>query len=631
MIVRLRSVAGAWLACAALLGLSISLFGIAPSGPGLIYIGYGADPEQFIWVLHWFPFAWRHGLDFLHTSFVGAPTGISLAWHTSIPSLGLLAAPFTLGHGALATYNGLMRTAPGLAGIGAFWAAREITGRTLPAFVAGLVFGFSAYEMGQSLGHLNLSFTLAVPLLVWALLRAARRGWPPGLLAAVGGTLFAFEFGVSQEISASFLVLGALAAGWAWLRDPDLRPALRSLAPGILAGLAVAFVLSSPLLFAMLFGGARSDTSIASPSEVSTDLLNFVVPTSITWTLNQGLLGRWAAALADRFPGNASEDAGYVGLPLIVLLAWILRRHPDRTIRLPLELGALAAILSIGPLLHVAGRAILPAPWGLLSWLPFLHDMLPARFMLYAWLALSLGLAAWLAQPRPWPVAAGRFALVAGACAFCVPNRAQVAHWTRLPIPSIFLAKGDDAIPAGSRVFIMPFVGDHIGAQYASGMRFALVAQGYLGGGIARPFSNWPLMGPLFDNRFDAVDPREFAAFLASYGTDEVLVERGALRDPERAEALLAASDWHRASRQGSVDVYRPTLPPPPAEFLAREREEYFRAKRRDTLSRRERMNVCAIRRIEALIGLHPAFVWAIYRRYATLPLPIEGVVCGRK
>ena len=29
---------------------------------------------------------------------------------------------------------------------------------------------------------------------------------------------------------------------------------------------------------------------------------------------------------------------------------------------------------------------------------------------------------------------------------------------------------------------------------------------------------------------------------------------------------------------------------------------------------RREQMNVCAIRRIETIGGLHPAFVWAIYR-----------------
>ena len=73
--------------------------------------------------------------------------------------------PFTLKYGALATYNGLMCLAPGLAAVGAFLAARELTGRTLPALVAGLVFSFFPYEMGQSEGHLNLSFTAAVPLL----------------------------------------------------------------------------------------------------------------------------------------------------------------------------------------------------------------------------------------------------------------------------------------------------------------------------------------------------------------------------------------------------------------------------------------------------------------------------------
>ncbi|MGH7080426.1 MAG: hypothetical protein ACREFU_20295 [Acetobacteraceae bacterium] len=597
-----------------------------PSGQGLGYIGYGADPEQFIWFLNWLPFAWHHHLDLFWTRFVAAPTGMSLAWHTSIPALGLVVAPFTLKYGALAAYNGLMRIAPGLAGVGMFWAARELTGRTLPAFVAGLVFGFSTYEIGQSLGHLNLTFTLAAPLLVWAGLRAIRRDWPPALLALVTGVLFAFQFGVSQEIAASFFMLAALAACWIWVRDPGFRPVLCRLAPGVLGGLAVAFLLAFPLLFAMLSGGARSGTSIAAPAEFSTDLLNFVVPTAVTLPF-----GHLAAPLAHRFRGNFSEEAGYLGLPLILLLAWIGKRHRERIIRLPLELAVLAAILSIGPVLHVAGHALLPAPWALISWLPVLDDMLPARFMLYAWLALALGLAAWLARPHPRRIVAGRLVAVAGALAFCMPNAAQVGHWTRLHIPSIFITHGSDAIPANASVFILPFSGDHIGAQYASGLRFRLVAQGYLGGGIVRPFSQWPLITPLFNNRFDSVDRREFAAFLASYDVQEVLVERDVLSHPGRAQALVAGAGWRLAFRHGSVTAYVPPAQSPPPAVLARERAAYFKAKQRDTLVRRERMNVCAIRRLEAAIGLHPAFVWSVYRRYFDLPLPIRSITCRKE
>lgn len=257
--------------------------------------------------------------------------------------------------------------------------------------------------------------------------------------------------------------------------------------------------------------------------------------------------------------------------------------------------------------------------------------MLPARFMLYAWLSLALGLAAWLARPNLPRIVVGRFAIAAAACAFCMPNTAQVGHWMRLHIPSFFTAHGVDAVPAGANVFILPFSGNQIGEQYASGLTFRLVAQGYLGGGIARPFSQWPLIMPLFNNQFGAVDHREFAAFLASYGVQEVLIEHDALPDPSQAATLVADAGWRLAFSRGDVDVYLPAVKPPSPATLAQEQAMFFEANQRDTLERRERMNVCAIRRVEAASGLHPAFVWSIYRKYADLPLPIGSIICRRQ
>ena len=162
--------------------------------------------------------------------------------------------------------------------------------------------------------------------------------------------------------------------------------------------------------------------------------------------------------------------------------------------------------------------------------------MLPARFMLYAWLALALRIATWLARPNLPKIVAGRFAMTCVVCAFCVPNATQGGQWTRLHIPSIFTAERGNALPSGANLFILPFSGDHIGAQYAAGMNFRLVAQGYLGGGIAQPFSSWPLIAPLFNNQFDEVDPREFAAFLTYLRCSE---------GPHRTGCTLK-SEWRR-------------------------------------------------------------------------------------
>jgi hypothetical protein len=50
-------------------------------------------------------------------------------------------------------------------------------------------------------------------------------------LALTTGVLFAFQFGVSQEIAASFVMLTVLATCWIWVRDPEFRPVLRPSRP----------------------------------------------------------------------------------------------------------------------------------------------------------------------------------------------------------------------------------------------------------------------------------------------------------------------------------------------------------------------------------------------------------------
>lgn len=621
---RLKSLFGSALACMVLIGLSIVLFGTAPAR--LSYIGWGADPEIFFWFLNWYPFAWAHHLDPFWTHYIAAPSGMSLAWRTSIPALGLIAAPFTHQFGALAAYNGLMRLAPGLAGIGTFWAARELTNRILPSLGAGLIFGFSPYEMGQSLGHLDLNFVVAVPFMIWAVLRAAQGKLSLPNFAILIGVLFAFQFGVSQEIAASFMLMTMVSVIWIRYRDPNYWGRLKRLNPAIIAGLVVAFVVSMPFVFAIILDGERSDTSIMPPIDLSTDLLNFVIPTPITF-----LFGPAATPIAVHFIGNFSEESGYLGVPLIALLCLIAFKSKDRKILLPLELGVFAAILSLGPWMHVAGDKILWAPWIVLSGLPILHDMLPARFMLYAWLGLSLGLAAWLARPSLPKMIALRYGATAVALLFCVPDMAQVGHWTTLKIPAIF-TDPTRGIPAGENVLVLPFVGDHIGEQYVSGLRFRLVAQGYLGGGIARPFSQWPLIMPLYNNAYDKIDRQEFATFLAIYNVQEVLIERDSISDPLDAAALVTGSGWKYAFDRDGVDVYVPGSPPPLPAKLADEQAGDFMAKRRaaleNTLERRERMNVCSIRGVEDKIGLHPAFIWSFYQKHFDLPLPVNAIVC---
>jgi hypothetical protein len=599
--------------------LSLALFWPASeAGPGLSYRGDGTDPLIFIWFLNWLPYAFAHHLPWFKTNFVAWPTGIGLAWHTSVPALSLLAWPVTAKYGALTSYNLLMRLGPGLASAGAYLAARALTGKALPALIAGLVFGFSSYEMGQSLNHLNLSFTAAVPLCLWVGLRAYRSNKTSLWFGLPLGLLVAFEFGVSQEICASLLVFAAASLIGLYSIQPAQRPALRKIAPGIAVGLFISLVLVSPLLWHMLLGVNAQDHGLPSPIDYSTDLVSFFIPTPITL-----LGGQFFFPWTRHFVANTAEAGGYLGLPLMLLLGYIHITARAGGIRILLTLAVIAAILSLGPFIHVAGTLISTGPWLPLSLLPFFSAMLPGRFMLYAWLLIALALALWLAEPAQ--AIGRRYVAVLIAASFCLPNISMVDHWSDVKVPAIFTADPQHLLKPDSKILILPYVSNEMGYQYASGMKFHMVSQGYLGPGIPQPFGQWQLMRPLYGNDFTHVDPSELATFLAAYGAQQVLVLEHALADPQAAQTLLQKAGWRKISAEDGIDVYQP--PPAGPENIAA-RTEIYRSLGRMALSeRRERMNVCALRQWEAKTGIN---LQPLYTRLWTLPLPLDSIQCKK-
>jgi hypothetical protein len=145
-------------------------------------------------------------------------------------------------------------------------------------------------------------------------------------------------------------------------------------------GMAVAVgtfaVLAAPLLAVQFLGPYKVENPHPYNRYV-TDLLNFVVPTNIT-----KLGGPAAAHLTQQFTGNGSEDGGYLSIPLILFIAAaVLLARKRRVTWVALAAGAGAALLSMGPTLHVAGHVTaFPLPDNILQRLPFLHNLLPDRF-----------------------------------------------------------------------------------------------------------------------------------------------------------------------------------------------------------------------------------------------------------
>src|SRR5215472_2259256 len=180
---------------------------------GHMYLGYKLDPITFIWFLNWWPWAIAHGLNPFISYYVWYPHGFNMTWATSIPAAALLMWPLTWLGGAVVSYNVLSLAAPALAAWTGFLLARYLTRNAPASFIGGYLFGFSSYELGEMLGHLNLNLIFVVPLLVLLVVQRVRGDLSRPLFVAALALAMLVQLGFSSELLATSCFFGALT--WA--------------------------------------------------------------------------------------------------------------------------------------------------------------------------------------------------------------------------------------------------------------------------------------------------------------------------------------------------------------------------------------------------------------------------------
>jgi hypothetical protein len=514
-------------------------------------LGFGPDPGLIMWFLAWWPsclpWAAAHHVLVLHTHLLWQPVGLNLAWTTNVPLLALLAAPITLSAGPLAAYNLLAIAAPALGAWAAYLLCRGLGATPWAAFCGGLVFGFSSYTAAQSFDHLNLTFTAFVPLAVLVAVRRVRgeAGRPTTVLWL--GLLLGGQFLISEEILATFCLFAAIGFCAAYAVEPPRRPILRALVLDIILAAPLALLPAAPILFAM----ATGVHDIAHPAGwtgfYAIDALNFLLPTESTW-----LGGRIFAPVSQHFTGALDEQAGYLGLAVLLLLFAVLRDAPlRRVLWLPLVMLGLALLAALGPVLQFGGHITgIPLPWALLVPLPLLGTALPVRCMLYAFLALAIILSVWLsARPEP---GSSKGRMLAGFC-ICL---------TLLPVPhpawpspaSLFFRPGrvQQVLGPNPTLLILPFSIEGNSSYWQAENRFGFTqVGGYLGfpPGWAQ---NDPAVMQLFSGRLlpgfladftRLCQLRQVQYVVAGPGTDPAL------------QAALASLPWH-AQKTDDVTIY---------------------------------------------------------------------------
>ena len=455
--------------------LAVVIYGHVWSNNPTTHMQLGGDQFANVWFLRWTPFALLHGHNPLFSTYVNYPFGVNLVTNTSVQLLGLLGTPVTLLWGSVATFNVMSTLALAGSAVAGYFFSRRWTIWRPSAWVAGLLYGFGPYVIGQASGHLNLSFVVLPPLILLAVHEVVvRQVWGPRRAGIVLGLLVTAQFFVSSEILASTVVIGsvcvvaAAVVGHRYVRDRWSHALHGTLWAGGLSGLLLAY----PVWFALRGTGSISGPIQLVPQAYRADALGLLYPGAYVWLAPSSLTKTSAV-----FASNPSENGSYLGITLVVTVVasvLVLWRR-SATVRVAAIGGAVSWLLSLGAGLVIrsapgASPTGFPLPERIFTKLPLLANTVPVRYSLYvslfAGLVLALALdrirerirqtskAGWLCTPAASTLVPGLVALV---CLVPVIPSLPLQNIGDTMVPTYFSSPALQRIAPDSVALLYPF------------------------------------------------------------------------------------------------------------------------------------------------------------------------------
>jgi len=431
------------------------------------------DPALQTWFLRWVPYAITHGHNPLFSNWTNYPYGVDLAQNTEMPLLGLLTAPLTVLVSPIASYTLLLWLAFPASATAMFYVVKRWTGSSIAALVGGFLYGFSAYVVGQGVGHVMLSFVPLPPLFFYQLHKlVTRRDGHPYRQGLVLGAIGLAQFFIESELLATLAVIGLL--GILILAIANLNSLTRADAVYVVKGLAGASSLT--LLFATypLWFLAFGPQHFTGPVNRIINRYHSTLLSPLISTRSQHFSPHFLLKYGERL-GNV-ENGSYLGLPVILLIVFILWRfRRDRWIQFSVIMATSVFILSLGPRLAVVtGATSIPLPFALLGHVPVLNNMIPSRLSLYvvffAALTVSLGISRLGEVLSSWVVSAdavharrrpGKGSLLTISVLSVLAAVSLVPNWPYSDkpsdVPKFFTSDALRQIPAGSVVLTYPF------------------------------------------------------------------------------------------------------------------------------------------------------------------------------
>jgi hypothetical protein len=373
---------------------------------------YPGDVRLITWTMAWNNHAVLNGLPLFEAN-VFFPAANSLAYNEHLFGVSLFALPiYALTRNPVLGYNLLLICAFVLKGVCAHQLTHRYLKDHLAAFVAGVVYSFSFYNMLHGHGHLHLVWTFLIPLSLLGLERWHRRPTWPRLALWLAATLLqilsSWYLAVMVVAANGLLLVFLTAASVGSSAGSDGRVTSTRPEPGastwprrVIQLVVAAFVCG---LFTWTFArhyGVVAAGGLSEAAMYSADTTAYLLPPLNTW------LGQWIAAHTQFRPrsayGESSVYLGWVAMAFAAIGSWATLVPAARRRTFPAlgvlpslyaaTLGVLALPLSFGPSPEAVNGGSPWMPFDLFQLLPGMTLLrAPARFAVLVLLALG-----WLA------------------------------------------------------------------------------------------------------------------------------------------------------------------------------------------------------------------------------------------
>ncbi len=400
------------------------------------------------------------------------PHGVNLLANTSATGIGFLLLPITAIFGPLASLNLGLILAPTLSAFAVMLVAQRWSRSDLATFVAGAMYGFSPFVLfHDALGHLNLTFLLVPPLVLWCVDELlTRRSHGRVRVGIVLGVLLAWQFFIGSEV---FVMMGVativgggvlLVASLVAERGAAVRAVARSILGFVVAGVIAALTLAAPLIYAVFGPGHYRGPVWPGTTLSNTPIRAFV-------TAHGGPTLWWNPSTWTFLPATYLAP----GLLIVVGLGTIIWWR-DRRLGTTVLLAAVMAWLALGQRYWFAA-------WHWLVHFPQMENVENDRFAIFLVLFMVLALARVADHLRTWrPKALAPLAVVGALAVSSFPYIYDAAHVapysaSRLWVPQWYESHAG-TLPPGHVVLGFPFFNvsaNLLGVQAIYEMRFAVV------------------------------------------------------------------------------------------------------------------------------------------------------------